>query len=162
VKVNINKTVIFVSAALLALTLATGTAIAEGPCRTVRSNLENIGESIEDPSQCNGYDFCQSVDIRGTLNGTWWIFGNNSGIEVLAEGTALAFYLDGVFSDQHGELLLVDREILNLLAEDGLGFNVAVVGGTGRYEGASGWMTGYATFFPVGGKIFGEVCWDGD
>ena len=159
-----NRSFVLSVLVLLALSLATSAAIADQTCRKVNSNVTALGEFLVDDPQCGDYDFCQSADLKGTLNGTWWVFGNDGDEVVIADGTVLAFWLDAVIETKHGDLYLVDREIANLLAADGLAFHdaVAETGSTGRYEGATGWFAGYLTFAPVGGKLAGEICWNGD
>ena len=159
-----NRGIFLASAALLVLSLASSAAISDQTCRNVQSNVTDLSVIFADPDGvCNGYELCQYSEIKGTLNGRWWSFWNLDDEEFVADNTALVLDIDSVFETNHGDIYTEERGILNFFAPDGYAAHIGVTGGTGRYEGATGWMTGTLIFiFEESGMLTGEICWNGD
>ena len=162
-----SKSTVPVVAVLLALSLAAGPAVAEQSCKKVNANLKAFSEFFvedpENPTVCNGFEFCQYAEVRGTLNGLWWIYGDFADFVPVAGGKGLLADVIGVFETNQGDLYADDIELANQNAPDGGVFHSAVEGGTGKYEGASGWLAGWFFFEPpTGGNIGGEICWIDD
>ena len=125
-------------------------------------NIKALSELWEDPGICNGYDFCQYAKVTGTVNGLWWVYGNEEDIKEIEGGEGLLNRLVSVMETNQGEIYSDDMELGNLNAPDGWVFHHAVTGGTGRYEGASGWLVGWLSWETSRGKIGGKICWNGN
>lgn len=140
----------------LVLTLASGIVLAD--CTKVRAKVKDIGPLITDPAICNGYDLCQYIRIRGKLNGKWWSYWDRGTAEIVANETGFLLVTDDVFETKKGDIFATGLGITHLAAEDGFGSHFLVNEGTGRYEGATGWMATTLREFPTGGRLIGEIC----
>jgi len=149
--------------ALLVMSLPTS---AEQTCRQVSSNVTDIGPPLAGPAMCGDYDWCQYADVRGTINGRWWAYWDAEDEVYLWEDeniTSLAINIDDVFETNNGDINAKEHGITNFDAFGSYAASIAVTGGTGMYEDATGWMTGTLTFGKkAGGTLAGEICWSGD
>ncbi len=153
-----KRGVALAAAAFLVLSLFAGVATSGQDCRKVTATFKFHSEFWMDPEICDGYDFCQYSEIRGTLKGRWWVFGNWEDVEEVAGGTAAAFNIVSIIETNRGTLYTESRELVNYLAADGFVAHEAVTGGTGKYEGATGWLAAWLSFDPAGGNIGGQIC----
>lgn len=141
--------------------LSTPMAMA-GECKAVSVNVGLTTWNWEPtPGECSfqgvDYVFCGYAPVNGTLNGTWWLYSPDwdNFIEVPHTGF-WAGWLIGSVHTQKGELWTRDSFIFDpvdfyLSAE-----NATAVGGTGKYEGATGGFVFLGT--DDSGIIRGEIC----
>jgi len=73
-----------------------------------------------------------------------------------------AFTNYGVFETTQGEVFFRERTIVDFEAPDGRAVHINVLGGTGRYEGATGWMAYFDNFAGEFTTWGGEICWPED
>lgn len=161
----IRKTsVILALAAGLVLSLATSVTIADQNCKSVNAKVTKVYPVLVDPAAdpegvCSGYQLCQFIEIVGTINGEWKAFWNFDEEVYLAEFDALVFDTEDIFKTKKGDIFAKDIGALNFEAEESFTVHIAVTGGTGIYEGATGWMTGSIVFvFAEGGGLTGKIC----
>ena len=156
--------IMFAASVLLVLGLFSGTALADQSCREVQANVTEISSVFTGSNPiCNGFDNCQYVEIRGTLNGQWWAFWDIEDEEFVANFTALVFATEDVFKTNRGEIYAQELAIINFSATDAFVSHIGVTGGTDAYEGATGWIAAYvANFSDANGRLEGEICTNGD
>ena len=135
-------------------------------CKQVFANLGEPGPILFDPD-CNGWENCRSTDVMGTLNGVITDYSNIS--ELIWLDDTVVGLNEAVIETSHGKIYLDVRAIIYWGAPDGGAANANVTGGTGRYEGATGWLA-YVTWAGSedracwlscedgGGLIRGEIC----
>lgn len=156
-----QKILVLAAVLLLVVGLVATAADANQRCRRVNGNIKTLSELWEDPAVCDGYEFCQYAEVTGTVNGLWWVYGNWEDIEEVAGGEGLVNHLVSVMETNRGDVYADDMELGNLNAPDGWVFHHAVTGGTGKYEGATGWLAGWFSWETFRGKIGGKICWNG-
>jgi hypothetical protein len=127
-------------------------------CKQVTIGQTELEYIVGGPENCDGYDLCASSKLRGTFNGTLLDYAYDADTYHVDEIT-YAFRGDGVIETTHGKLFLNQWSITDLAAPDGYAVHINVVGGTGRYEGATGWMAYFANFANTETTWGGEVCW---
>jgi hypothetical protein len=158
-----------VAALLLGLCVVTGAALADQTCRNVQSNVKGISDVFVGPDGiCNGYEFCQYSDIKGTLNGRYWAYWNADGEEYVADipdddpdfgPSAFVLRANDIIETNHGNITAEERGIVNFFASEGYVAHLSVTGGTGKYENAVGWLSVTLVFMnEVGGLVTGEIC----
>lgn len=154
----LKKSVIVALVVCFVLCLSGGTLVAGKYCKRVNANIET-GPILFDPApECEGYDICQAVYLSGTPNGTMWTFLNWDGFIEWADGTIINVSVS-VIETAHGELFLEDRAIFAPDAPEGFALHSNVTGGTGRYEGATGWLAYYLEWAAGNeGIMRGEIC----
>jgi hypothetical protein len=131
--------------------------VAGEKCKRVNIVHQEIGPFIADPAECNGYDFCGSAEVDGTPNGTYTYFGNWADSAPVGPD-ALGFWNDAVLETAHGDLMIEERGIVHLGTSDGFAIHSRIVGGTGKYEGATGWMASFGNLEGDFARIAGEIC----
>ena len=148
------------------------TAHSEGldgyPCKKVWSRVGEF-EFLESCSYDGvDYEICIEAPLKGMTRGTWYFYnnwGNDADVPlpgVAATGPQDAIVVGGlsVFSTHSGDIIAREISILNwdLYVEYfALSTLEEVIGGTGRYEGAIGWL-GVVASEVEGGILTGEVC----
>ena len=151
--------------------LSTPMAMA-GDCKPANVNVgANVYYDYQDyPPECTfqGVDYlwCLEAPGNGTLNGTWWYYGSvwDNFVEVLdpmpRHPGFWAYYAVSSMITSKGELWMRNTGVMDL--ENYFGDfpfgteTIAIVGGTGVYEGATGWL-GFI-WSDYGGVMKGEVC----
>jgi len=155
-----NRRLIVGIAMLVVLCLFASTAVWGEKCKRVNANLFT-GPLLFDPApECNGYTLCQAVYLDGTPNGTMWTFMNlPDGFIEWDDGTFINITVS-VLETKHGELFFDDRAITAPDAPEGFVLHSNVTGGTGRYEGATGWLAYYLEYLEGNeGIMRGEICY---
>lgn len=159
---------IFVWSFLLALCLAVPSATA-GECKKI---IAGVGASyFYEGCSYNGEDYlwCLDTPVTGNLGGTWrfmsrpdWNAFELTVPDVLGIGSwdLYVVWALGVFETNKGDIITQESDMLNLDAYFNYGALTTmsyIIGGTGIYEGATGWLGVVATE-TEGGVMRGEVC----
>ena len=160
---------IFVAFLIVVVCLTASQATA-GDCKKV---IANIGLSdYVGPCTYNGveYTWCIDTTVTGNLKGTWHVFGNpdaNYYELMVPEGSPgipswgfLVTWNVSVFETKKGNVFAQADEIIILDVFDAFGAfsgTALVTGGTGDYEGASGWL-GWVASEADGGVLQGMIC----
>ena len=163
------KKQIFVAFLVIVVFFAVSTATA-GDCRKVIAKLGPA--TYLDECSYDGVDYLWCIDtpVTGNLRGTWhylsspednfWVLTVPDGALGIPSWTIWTVWNLSVFETHKGDIITQDNEIINLDVFDtygalsGMAF---VIGGTGNYEGATGWL-GYVVTEADGGELRGEVC----
>jgi hypothetical protein len=160
---------IFVAFLIVAVCLTASHATA-GDCKKVIANA--VTTVYLDPCTYNGveYMWCIDTTVTGNLKGTWHIFANPDfngwnlevppGIDGIPVWVLSVTWNLSVFETKKGEIITQADEILNPDVYDTYGAIsglALVTGGTGDYEGASGWI-GWVVTETGGGVLQGLIC----
>ena len=140
-------------------------------CRPVFARV-GVATYLDGPCYYNGeeYVFCVDTPLKGMLRGTWHFLSkpawNIFELEV-PDGTLGIPGWDlwvgwslSVIETHQGDIIMQENEILNLDAYFNYGAisgMANIIGGTGRYEGATGWI-GVVFTESQGGVLRGMVC----
>lgn len=116
------------------------------------------------------YVWCIDSPLKGNLLGTWHYLSSPdwNAFDLTVPDGALGIpgwdlwvvWSLMVVETNKGDIIAAENEILNLDAFDNFGAisgMAFIVGGTGNYEGATGWM-GFVGTETEGGVLRGEVC----
>lgn len=147
-------------------------ALADGNCLNVYSRA--VFDNPDGTPDCSfgdqAFDFCFEAKMRGTLRGTWTAFGKADWFVDLAapdfpvpEETLSNYNREfNVFSTRKGKLIGDSQYVFDIRIFDvGGGFvsPVIIEGGTGMFEGATGWIAAVLTDAALSRAILiGEVC----
>jgi len=142
---------VFVVLCLFANTIALGQT-----CKRINAKAAKPGSVLYAPD-CNGYDTCGSAEVKGTPNGIYTYYANWDSFLVSVDDTTLVFIDDVVIETNHGEIFVEERGVVHLGAPDGYVIHANITGGTGRYEGATGWW-GNVTSYTGKSTMSGEIC----
>jgi hypothetical protein len=175
-----SRAFLFFLLLVVALSLTATVGVAGEKCKSVRAHF-GVGVYLG-PDECPPYDgpatpnvplACVVTPVAGTLNGTWilyWPTPDNSIVETPAElngaiwrgGKQLfAFYALGVFDTRRGKVFTEIAEVthsdsFSLPALAFADFEI-VIGGTRKYEGATGWIAAFGDEAD-GGPMGGQIC----
>jgi hypothetical protein len=152
-----NRKTLFIIALLVAF-LCLLCSPAMGKCQKIRT----VEKSCEYPTECDGYEACEICLYEGTPNATVRAYWNES--EWTLVGDAIVGSVDAVWETNQGEIW-ADAEVMIHLGgllefDSGLVASVYLYGGTGKYEGTTGWVAGAGV--PQKGTLlswYGEICW---
>lgn len=161
---------VIVGCVALALCLVTSMAFA-GDCKKI---IANAGPSIYlEPYACSydgvNYIWCIDTPLTGNLRGTWhlmsapdWNIWELTVPEVLGiPGWDLWVGWSLMVIETHrGDIIAAENEVINLDAYNTYGAlsgTASIVGGTGDFEGATGWF-GIVVTEAEGGVMRGMVC----
>ncbi len=91
-----------------------------------------------------------------------WTYLNWDGFIEWPDGTIINISYS-VHETPRGELFFDDRAIVTPNAPEGFALHSNVIGGTGRYEGATGWLAYYLEWAEGNqGLMRGEICYAED
>lgn len=153
---------------VFALCLAALSATA-GDCKKI---IANVGPATYlDACSYDGVDYIWCIDtpLTGNLRGTWhFLSGPELNYWALTVPEVLGIpgwdlwtgWSLMVIETRKGDLIAAENEVINLDAFDAYGAlsgTAWIVGGTGDYEGASGWV-GMVLTEEEGGVMRGMVC----
>jgi hypothetical protein len=162
------RKLLFVISSLLAFCLA-APSVTAGGCKKI---IANAGASyFYEGCSYGGEDYlwCLDTPITGNLNGTWrfmsrpdWNAFELTVEDVLGIGSwdLWVVWALGVFETQKGDIITQETDLLNLDAYFDYGALSSmsyIIGGTGDYEGATGWLGAVVTE-TEGGVLRGEIC----
>ena len=151
---------LLVGISVLVMLCVLATPVWGEKCKKVVIHHLDAGPILWGPENCGGYDGCATSKISGTFNGTLTeSFNDADAVHVVDDTYAFTNY--GVIETAQGELYFVERSIADFAAPDGFAVHMNVSGGTGRYEGATGWMGSFDNFEGTATRMGGEVCWPG-
>jgi hypothetical protein len=152
-----NKKMLFVGTVLSAvLCFLSGTAVGQ---RCEKLNM--LEKSCEDLAECNGYAMCEICRFVGNPNASVEQYMDYELLD-----NAIVLYVDVTYTTKHGEMWAENVAVMHFGAyELGNGFGASgyIYGGTGKYEGVTGWITGASV--PEDGTMMtfqGEICWPDD
>lgn len=154
---------------LLLLCLAASSASA-GECKKI---IAGIGASIlleECSYDGEDYLWCIDTPVTGNLKGTWHFYSRpyDNGFYDLQVPDVLGIpgwdlwvvWELNVFETKKGDIIAQGNDLLNVDAYFDYGALSSmsyIIGGTGKYEGATGWLGAVATE-TEGGVLRGKVC----
>jgi hypothetical protein len=163
------KKQLFVGLMVFALCLAVSSATA-GDCKKIIANVGAATYLDECSYQGEDYVWCIETPVTGNLRGTWHYYSRPDAnyFDLAVPDDALGVpgwnlwvvWSLSVFETRKGDIITQENEILNLDIFDSYGAlsgMAFIVGGTGDYEGATGWL-GFVTTEGNGGVLMGEVC----
>jgi len=112
------------------------------------------------PTDCEGYDYCEICSYVGSPNATGKVYYNESDIMIV--GDAFLAFLDVVLETNQGDIFVDAVVVMHLgsMAWYPYGVSSNIYGGTGKYEGVTGWYSGGRV--PEEGNIMtfqGNICW---
>jgi hypothetical protein len=154
---------------VLMLSLVAATAMAE-QCKPVNGQLGAIDVFLEDDPECKLDDmtfyYCIERPTLGTLAGRYrfysapWLNGWDLRVPRKSLGGVRWWigvsYAISVFETQQGTLFTQETGVWHYDAEVGLANHFNITGGTGHYDGATGWMAAAGTGY--GMTLVGELC----
>jgi len=164
------KSRVFVAFLILVVCLMVSHATA-GDCKKIIANAVSTEYDL-DGCTYNGvyYIWCIDTSVTGNLKGTWHIFANPDfngwNLEVPDDIDGIPVWVLSVtwnlsvFETKKGNIITQADEILNPDVYDAfqaLSGLALITGGTGDYEGASGWI-GWVVTETDGGVLRGEFC----
>jgi len=162
------RKILFVISLLLAFCLAAPSATA-GDCKKISAGAgaSNFYEGCSYDGE--DYLWCIDTPVTGNLKGTWrfmsrpdWNAFELTVEDILGIGSwdLWVVWSLGVFETNEGDILTQETDLLNVDAYFNYGALSTmsyIIGGTGKYEGATGWL-GYVGTETGGGVLRGEVC----
>jgi len=146
---------------------------AAGECKKIQARVD-IGPLY---SGCTYdsvvYEWCSDSRVRGNFRGTWHLYANpdfNCFVNTV-EGDQLGTDIEdwviwscwnlAVFETKHGDLITQGNDYVNedsYFTYGAFSSTLAVIDGTGKYEGATGWLGGIGNEFTGQGILRGEIC----
>jgi len=162
------RKILFFISFLLAYCLAVPSATA-ADCKKI---IAGVGASnFYEGCSYNGEDYLWCIDtpVTGNLKGTWrfmsrpdWNAFELTVEDILGIGSwdLWVVWSLGVFETNDGDILTQETDLLNVDAYFNYGavsIMTYIIGGTGKYEGATGWLGAVATE-TEGGVLRGKVC----
>jgi hypothetical protein len=160
---------VFVAFLVFVVCLMVSNATA-GDCKKV---IAKIGPATYlDECSYDGVDYIWCIDtpVTGNLRGTWHYLSSPEvnffdlavpdGVLGIPGWSLWVPWNLSVFETHKGDIITQDNEILNLDVFDSYGAlsgMAFVIGGTGDYEGATGWL-GYVITEAEGGELRGLIC----
>lgn len=166
------KKQLFVGFLVFTLCLAVSSAIA-GECKKINAKI-GPATYLDEFDECSydGVDYlwCIDTQVTGNLRGTWHFLSKpadnffdltvTEDLGIPGWGLWVVWGVS-VFETRKGDIITQDNAILNFNVYftpfGGLSGMTAIVGGTGKYEGATGWL-GYVITEAEGGVLNGVVC----
>lgn len=148
------------------------TALADHNCKKVHGRAD-FSNPLGEPNCIVGneaFDFCFSGQVRGSLRGSWTAYGfgdwfvplNAPDFPVPDETLSNYNREFNVFTTRRGTLFGDSQYVFDTRIFDvGGGFvsPIIIEGGTGIYQGATGWIAGVFTDAEIStAKLVGEVC----
>jgi hypothetical protein len=149
--------------AVLVVSLA-GTATAQPNCKSVKAHLSDYTAYYE-PDACGGLiPLCRFASVKGTINGNWASQGAGYDFEFPTFGDTSVWRSVSIFETNHGviDTMLVGINFWPTYDVVGDWFNSeihVITGGTGRYEGATGYLLVQLVFLGGTGEATGQICW---
>ena len=150
---------------VLMLSLVAATAVAE-QCKPVHSRL---GEMVFYDPGCmlNGvtYYWCAERPVFGTLNGTYRFYSapafNGWDLEVPDGAIGASWWIGvsyaiSVLETKNGTLFTEEAQVWHWGEVEGWGSHFSITGGTGKYDGATGWMASAGSWDSM--ALVGKLC----
>ena len=159
------KKQIVCAVSVLMLSMVATAAMAE-QCKAVYAQL---GEMVFYDPGCmlDGvtFDWCAERPTLGTLNGTYRFYSapelNGWDLEVPPDAIGASWsigvsYAISVFETQTGTLFTQETEVWHWGEVEGWGAHFSITGGTGHYDGATGWLAAAGSWDSM--VLVGEIC----
>ena len=146
------------------LVLFAGTATAQPNCKLVNAHFSDYTTYYE-PEDCGALPApCRTAAVVGTLGGSWTAYNVGYGFEFPAFGDTSVWRAESIFETNHGAIdtMLVGINFWPTHDVVGDWFNSeihVITGGTGRYEGATGYLLVQLAFLGGTGEATGQICW---
>lgn len=150
---------------VIMLSLVAATAMAE-KCKPVHAQF---GEIVFDDPGCIldevTYYWCAERLALGTLNGTYRFYSapafNGWDLEVPDGAIGGSWWIGvsyaiSVFETEKGNLFTEESQVWHWDELEGWGSHFSITGGTGHYDGATGWMASAGSYDSM--VLVGEVC----
>ena len=143
-------------------------AVAQIDCKTVNVHMRDYWEDAGIEA-CGEQGYCGEGRLIGTFNGLLLVSGLDSDIEYPSFGDSHIWRGQATVETKHGEIFTTTTGVNYWLTGflGGVFTNSeshVVTGGTGLYEGATGYILMTYEFFPPDffpgtGEMSGRVCW---
>lgn len=143
-------------------------AVAQIDCKTVNVHMNDYWE-YAGIDACGQEGWCGEGRLIGTFNGRLFVSGLDADTEYPYFGDSHVWKGQSTIETTHGEIFTTSVGIgyWQTFYVGGVSTNQeshAVTGGTGRYEGATGYLLmNYEYFppdwFPGNGEMSGRICW---
>lgn len=154
----ITKTRFASFAFLLTLGLTTIPASATPVCQAIHGRVEI---AAYEPTCGSAIDLCAHAILHGTIKATSDFVGTSSVPTVDTATTGVVLLTgDNVFHTTDGDFFTKDAIVLNTAGEGEFTEIDTITGGTGEYEGASGYLIASGTFSAGTGvgTYVGKIC----
>jgi hypothetical protein len=164
------KKQVFVGLLVLILCLAASSATA-GDCKKIIAVVGATTFLNECSYGGEDYIWCAEMPVTGNLRGTWHFYGRPdfNGFDLTVPDVLgipgwnlWVVWSISVFETRKGDIITEENEILNhdvYFTHGALSSMAVVIGGTGKYDGATGWLGAVLTE-GEGGVLRGEICTD--
>jgi len=167
------RTGLLISLPLVVVLFLFGTATAEKKCEKVNAHLSDyVDYSGEAACTEGGYVSCAKARITGTINGEQLALDTGEGEWIYnlppEIGETVMWRGPVTYTTKHGEIWTDAVGMQFLLVWQTLGVGRVqetelIIGGTGRYEGATGVIVAHWDGpVVVSGELTGEICWPED
>ena len=143
-------------------------ALAQIKCKTVEVHMSDYLE-LAGIVDCGYLGYCGEGRLTGTLNGLLLVSGLDSDIHYVYDNSGHTWKGQATIEMKRGEIFTTTMGVnfYGTFFAGGVWTNTeshAVTGGSGRYEGATGYiLMTYEyfppDFFPASGEMTGQVCW---
>jgi len=166
-----QRTLISHALLIVVLCLVAGAAFG-GECKKIQARYSIDEIFFECTYDSFAYQYCVDAQVQGNLRGIWHVYGApafNGWPTLTVPNDALGipgwdaggFWNLSVIETKHGELFMRGNDWVNWGAYSAYGAYSStffVIGGTGKFEGATGWLGGGGDEVTLKGVFFGEVC----
>ena len=138
----------------------------DNQCKPVHAQL---GEMVFHDSGCTlggvTYVWCAERPVTGTLKGTYRFYSapelNGWDLEVPPDAIGATWWIGvsyaiAVFETRRGKLFTQEAGVWHWGAVEGWATHALITGGTGHYDGATGWVASAGSWDLMG--LVGEVC----
>lgn len=143
---------------LLALLLATG-ATAASACKKINGQITL--QALPSSACASSISLCASGSLRGDLAGTSFFVGTSQAVTADTPATSVILLTgDNAIDTGDGILKTKDAIVLRTAGDGSFGEVDTVIGGTGKWAGATGVFRAQGTFANGGGhgEYIGEIC----
>jgi len=166
---NMRRTIGFITMGFIVCAVFMAeNAVAQAKCKTVEVHMSGYFEEAGIDA-CGMEGYCGEGRLIGTFNGLLLVSGLDADIEFPTFGDSHVWRGQATIETKHGEIFATTTGVnyYETFTTGGVYTNSeshAVIGGTGRYEGATGYILMYyeffpPDFFPATGEMTGEICW---
>jgi len=164
-EVDTMQRLLVCSISILVLFLGAATAMADH-CKAVHAQLGPI-VLYEPGCELDGFTYywCGERPATGTLNGTFRYYSapelNGWDLEVPPGAMGESWWIGvshliSILETQKGTLFTQESQVWHWGEEEGWGSHSSITGGTGHYDGATGWLAAAGSYDLM--VLVGEVC----
>ena len=159
------------STVLVAILISVASVAVADDCKKIFARVD-YGPFVEG-CKYDGveYYWCSDSRVRGNLKGTWHLYTSPefncfentvpNGVLGIDGWDVWSCWNLSVFETKHGELITQGNDYVNLesyFTNGSFASTFFVIGGTGKYEGATGWLGNVGDEVSGKGILRGEIC----